>query len=191
MTDLRKIAAELAQLREDVDYLTALAEPDPTARTPTGTGTESWPATPPAPGVTSHIWHNLTPTEAARAWQTLTGWVDWLTLRYALDDSIPSCWYRHGPIVDELDALRAAWTSAYPDPSAHPTAAIAWLEILNRTLSRIREWDRYGCTSGTHHDDPPAIPDSYETDGRERWLFADVNARVAARSATPDTKSVE
>jgi hypothetical protein len=191
MTDLRKITADLNQLREDVDYLTALAEPDLTAGTPSGTTTGSWPAAPSAPGVAAHIWHNLTPTEAARAWQTLTGWVDWLTLRYALDDTIPSCWYRHGPIVDELDALRAAWTSAYPDPNAHPTAAIAWLEILNRTLARVREWDRYGCTSGTHHDDPPATSDNHETDGREQWLFADINARAAARSATSNTKSVE
>lgn len=190
MTDVRHLMAEVAQLREDVDYLTTLAEPDLTADTATSNAAP-WPANPPAPSGTAHIWHTLTPTEAARAWQTLTGWVDWLTLRYALDDTIPLCWYRHGPIVDELDALRAAWTAAYLDPNAHSTGAIAWHEMLNRTLSRIREWDRYGCTSGMHHDDPPATPDPQATQAREQWLFADINARAAARRATPDTKSAE
>ena len=87
--------------------------------------------------------------------------------------------------------MRAAWTATYLDPSAHPTAAIAWQEMFNRTLTRIREWDRYGCTSGTHHDDPPVPADADTTLAREQWLFADIDARAAARRATPDNNPVE
>jgi hypothetical protein len=185
MTDLHHVAAELAQLREDVDYLLLLLEPSLAG--PAGSAGVATAAavaagsTAPKAGV-AHVWRTLTPTEAAHACETLTGWVDWLVDRYNLDDTLPGCWYRHGPMVDELDALRASWVAAYLDTAARPTDSAYWLDLLHRTLDRIADWDRYGCAAGTHHDDSPASSDpSDNRQVRDGFMFADVNARAAAR----------
>jgi hypothetical protein len=183
MTDLPKVKADLAQLREDVDYLLLLLEPSLTgpggASEPAPAATTASAAPRPA---SAHVWRTLTPTEAARAWESLTGWVDWLINRYQLDDTLPSCWYRHEPMVDELDALRAAWTAAYLDAAARPTEPAYWLDMLHRSLERLRDWDRYGCAAGTHHDDssqPSQLRDGQQE--REEFIFADINARALAR----------
>lgn len=189
MTELRQVAAELAQLREDVDYLLLLLEPSLAG--PAGlAGAAASPANPaasttPKPGV-AHVWRTLTPTEAAHAWDTLTGWVDWLIDRYRLDDTLPDCWYRHGPMVDELDALRASWVAAYLAPAARPTDAAYWLDLLHRTLDRIGDWDRYGCAAGTHHDDSSSSDSRDDRQVRDDFVFADVNARAAARRRQTD-----
>jgi hypothetical protein len=129
------------------------------------------------------VWHSLTGAEAAAAWTALTTWVDWLTARYQLDDTLPACWYTHGAIVDELDALRAAWTGAYLNPNAAADAAASWLELLARTAARIRDWDRYGCAAGTHQPDAPPSPDPAPRERRHEYLHSDVEAR--ARLAEP------
>jgi hypothetical protein len=184
MTDLRQVAADLAQLREDVDYLLLLLEPSLAGPAgPAGAAASpAYPAASTAPksGV-AHVWRTLTPTEAAHAWDTLTGWVDWLVNRYSLDDTLPACWYRHGPMVDELDALRASWVAAYLDPAARPTDSAYWLDLLHRTLDRIGDWDRYGCAAGTHHDDSSSSDPGHYRQIRDDFVFADVNARAAAR----------
>jgi hypothetical protein len=193
MTDLRPLAADVAELREDVDYLLVLLEQNlagPTlaerAAAPTGPAATGQPR--PA---SARIWHNLTAGEAARAWETLIRWVDWLHDHYALDDTIPDCWYRHAPMVDELDALRAGWTAAYVDPAAQPTEAGHWLDRLQRTLERLRAWDRYGCAAGTHHDEIGSHTTSVDRERqREEYIFADINGRrrrVATQSAATET----
>jgi hypothetical protein len=170
MTDLHQLVKDLTHLQEDVDYLTALVEPD-LSQAAAGAGIV--PAAT-ARG-TANVWHALTSREAGHAWDTLTGWVDWLADRYALEDTLPGCWYRHGAMVDELDALRAAWTAAYLDPQARPNDAAFWHELLDR-------WDRYGCAAGTHHDDEPGtVADPATHQSRADYLRADVDARARAR----------
>jgi hypothetical protein len=180
MTDLRQLVADVAELREDVDYLLVLLEHNLAGPTlPEGAAPPTSAATTgrPRPGA-AHIWHNLTAGEAARAWETLIGWVDWLLDHYQLDDTIPECWYRHAPMVDELDALRAGWTAAYLDPAAQPTEPGHWLDRLQRTLERFRAWDRYGCAAGTHHEETGARAISVDHDRqREEYIFADINRR--------------
>lgn len=180
MTDLRQLNRDLEQLREDIDYLTALVEP--ALRTPDLANPAPLAGTAPRAS-NAHVWHTLTRAEAADAWSTLCNWVDWLTDRYQLDDSLPDCWYRHAAMVDELDALHVAWTGAYLDPSARPTDAAYWHELLARTLARVREWDRYGCAAGTHRDD---IPSERSASSNARTAF--VQHDLAARSR-PRTKS--
>ncbi|HVV77131.1 MAG TPA: hypothetical protein VHC43_13955 [Mycobacteriales bacterium] len=193
MTDLPRLTADVVELREDVDYLLVLLEHNLAgpilpegAAPPTGAAATGRPR----PG-SAHVWHNLTAGEAARAWETLIGWVDWLLGRYSLDDTIPECWYRHAPMVDELDALRAGWSAAYLDPAAQPTEPGLWLDRLQRTLERLRAWDRYGCAAGTHHEEIGAHAISVDRDRhREEYIFADINGRrgrVAMQSASTET----
>jgi len=97
----------------------------------------------------------LTGEEAALAWATLIGWVDWLANRYGLAETLPGCWYRHGALVEELTALRSGWHAAYTDPRARPSEPALWHDLLARSLTRIRDWDRQGGAAGTHRDDQP------------------------------------
>lgn len=186
MTDLRQLAEQVVQLRDAVDYLTAVLEPDLTSVPNPGAANTApprprlVPATGPRP-YTAHVWHTLTATEAAAAWTALTRWVDWLIDRYRLDEAIPDCWYRHGAIVDELDALRAAWTAAYLDPQARPVDASIWHELFDHLLIRIRTWDRYGCAAGTHRDDITTATDSTSHGGREDYQRDDIDVRARAQ----------
>lgn len=187
MTDLKHVASEVEKLREDVDYLTALLEPGLATAggasaalltnfaTPTTAGTATL-----LPPTAAHAWRLLTVREAAAAWASLTNWVDWLTDRYQLEDTLPVCWYRHGALVDELDALRAAWNGAYQDPNTRPTDPAHWHELLARALVRIHDWDRYGCAAGTHRDEiaATATPDAC-LEERDRHIQADIEARAA------------
>jgi hypothetical protein len=187
MTDLNQLAHDVAELRGAVDYLTILAEPglsSPNAAATTRISgaafmTPGLATTPPAGPTAAHVWHSLTPADAARAWDVLTTWVDWLIDRYSLDDTVPACWYAHGAIVEELDALRAGWDGAYLDPNARMDPAY-WHEVLSKTLTRIREWDRYGCAAGTHHDEAPGTPHDQVRQAREtrtRRLQTDTHTR--------------
>lgn len=188
MTDPEQLANDLEQLQEDVDYLTALLEPalavtetgDGAAIPPFPTTTPSGAPTPARP-TTAHIWNLLTAPEAAAAWTLLTSWVDWLNDRYQLDETLPACWYRHGALIEELDALHAAWHGAYHDPNARPTDPAYWHELLARALSRIHDWDRFGCAAGTHHDEAAATAssDGYRED-RDRHVQTDIQARAAS-----------
>ena len=181
MTDLRQLAADLDELREHVDCLTARDEPSrghpAAARVETG-GAE-------APARNPHVWHTLTRRDAAIAWETLLPWVDWLTARYQLEETLPDCWYRHGALVDELDALQVAWTAAYRDPAARAVDAVVWHELFVRALARIRGWDRYGCAAGSHRGDPP--PGDREADLAERASF--VEDDIAGRVSRPGKPS--
>jgi hypothetical protein len=186
VTDLHQLTADLAELREDVGYLLILLEPH-LADPGKPAGAIPAVAAAPRPGA-AHVWAALTPGEAARAWDTLTGWVDWLIDRYRLDDTVPDCWYRHDAMVDEFDALRAAWTAAYLDPAAPRAEAAHWLDRLYRTVERIRDWDRYGCAAGTHHDDT-AAPNALARCRKERdeFVFADTNARRRQADCSQDS----
>jgi hypothetical protein len=174
MTDLRQLERDLELLGEDIGYLNILTEPLLVAGSD-AVGTAPI-ATRPRSGA-AHVWHSLTRREAADAWKALTSFVDWLVDRYHLEDTLPGCWYRHGALVDELDALRATWIAAYLNPNGLPTDAAAWLELLARALTRIRDWDRYGCAAGTHHDDTALPIDVEAREARDAFLFADSQAR--------------
>ena len=185
MTDLRQLADDLEQLREDLDWVISLVEPDldPVTGVLAGQPVPGTPATV-RPG-RANVWHRLTPGEAGHAWEALTGWVDWLLERYCLDDSVPACWYRHGAMTDELDALHVAWVAAYLDPHAKSIDAIVWLDLLDQTLSRLRNWDRYGCSAGTHHDDTPAPADPAARQARADHLHRAIDTGARRLRSEP------
>ena len=60
-------------------------------------------------------------------------------------------------MVEELTALYAGWYTAYLDIDARGFDPLAWHEALNRTLNRVREWNRQGCRSDAHREDPAAL----------------------------------
>jgi hypothetical protein len=130
------------------------------------------------PQLTEHPvnWAALDVGQAAEQWSLLVDWTDWLRDRYQLHERIPACWYAHGPLTEELSALRTAWIGAYLDPQTRLEQPASWHQQLDATLERIRGWDRSGCADGTHR---PAQPLGDDTDHshRERTIHADLTAR--------------
>ena len=161
-------AEELARLREDVDILlTTRDTPNRAADAPDSS------------------WQAMSPARASDAWRALIEWVDDLVHRYALDETIPICWYAHGAMVEELHALHIAWLGAYTGRAGQPTDRALWQELLARTLSRLREWNRHGCAAGTHRDDEPAEPTESQRTARAAHVHADIQARAERDGALP------
>jgi hypothetical protein len=149
---------EILLLREQVNYLLErLAEQ-------------------PALGERPVNWAALDVREAAEQWSLLVDWTDWLRNRYQLHERLPSCWYAHGPLTEELSSLRSAWIGAYLDPQARLDDPARWHELLERTLERIRDWDRGGCRDGTHRPDQ-LLGEGTDHSHRERTIHADLARR--------------
>lgn len=101
-------------------------------------------------GVQVVNWSTLTDADAHDAWDRLRGWVEWFTVRYRISESVvPSCWYKHGQLVEELSALHTAHTAAF-DPSDAGFGPIGWHERLNLALPRLGKAYSGGCARG--HD---------------------------------------
>jgi len=104
------------------------------------------------PALPEWSWVGLDPGVRAARLRELHQWVTWLVDTYEVPTGqLPDCWYRHGSMTADLTALRAGWTAAYLDPQAEPDRPARWHDTLERTLRRIRDWDRHGCgRSGSH-----------------------------------------
>lgn len=88
-------------------------------------------------------WRGLTKAELEAAAGALVEWARWLTWRYGLTE-LPSCWWRHGAMVEELIALHAAHDGAY-GLKAKPGDPLAWHDALGKWRMRLHEWDQRGC----------------------------------------------
>jgi hypothetical protein len=105
------------------------------------------PAASPVSGVD---WRTLTDADARAAWDALREWVEWFTVRYNISESmVPTCWYKHGNLVDELSALHTAHLVAF-DPSDTGFGPIRWHEQLSEALPRLRKAYYAQCSRG--HD---------------------------------------
>lgn len=122
-------------------------------------------------------WVGLDPAERAARLRELHHWVTWLVDTYEVPTGqLPDCWYRHGSMTADLTALRAGWTAAYLDPEAEPDRPSRWHDTLERTLRRIRDWDRHGCgRSGSHTEQTDTVDG--ELDYSDARLFAQYVAR--------------
>jgi hypothetical protein len=114
----------------------------------------------------------------------LAEWVESLIVRYAAaGDWLRPCWWRHGFVVEELAALRAAWLAVYDASEAvDPTAGVRWHDEAERCQERIRRTISAGpgCSAVAHKPDEPITEDS-------RW-----NEELAAlRNQSPRHLEVE
>lgn len=93
-------------------------------------------------------WQALSDAEAKGRWQALRAWVEWLTVRYNIAVSVvPDCWWRHGPLVEELSALHTAHLAAF-DPSDSGFGPIGWHERLAIAVPRLNRSYGGGCNNG-------------------------------------------
>lgn len=96
-------------------------------------------------------WRDLPPELASVEWATLREWVEWVTARFDVPVTlIPTCWWRHPALVEELSALHVAWRTAY-DKQDTGLGPIMWLERWHASKARLREAYPGSCTNG-HKD---------------------------------------
>jgi hypothetical protein len=94
-------------------------------------------------------WHMLTTEQVERRWLELRAWVDWFVVRNNIGPKdIPNCWYLHGGLVDELEALRWAWIETNK-PDSRGVDPIWWREAVHRARTRWPLFNPNGC--GTAH----------------------------------------
>lgn len=126
-------------------------------------------------------WVDLDAQAAAQAWEALRAWVvEVLVPRHPHVTTggggrqLPSCWYRHPGLVEELSALHIAWCAAYRNPEAARTAAIEWHDKwLPGVVSRIPQ-HAPRCSGGHDDDEPLGEPID---DGFRGFVMADVLSR--------------
>ena len=69
-------------------------------------------------------WEGLDEDALAESWRRPYAWVSWFVARYHLAHEVPTCWWRHAALADEL---RAPW--AVIAPLVHvvfPASAPTW-----------------------------------------------------------------
>lgn len=134
---------QLGQLRADVDGLVGLV----------GDLLRKPPAEKPAPW----NWKELHGPGRVALLTELRQWVDWYNSRYGVtaDSRIPGCWYRHGPVVEELTGVWIGWRAAYYGHQTPNDAPASWHErILWPAIARITKtnWGLSACIPA--HKDP-------------------------------------
>jgi len=114
-------------------------------------------------------WATMPAQSADRVWRELAGWVGWLRGRYPVAERVPSCWWRHPELVEELTALWLAWQHAFVDPSADLTAPIEFhARHLPGVLERVPAWGVY--CAGQHRDRPAGVYDRTPVDDVDEFL---------------------
>lgn len=131
-------------------------------------------------------WRYLDSEQSRALWAELIDWTTWIRDQYQLDTKIPPCWYRHGPVVEELSALMAAWTDAYYRGDEYRDDLTAWhtqwfWPVINR-LSAISDFE-----TCTHSYCDHRIVEPVTLDGIEEFVAADIAARPAP-APKPDTQ---
>ncbi|OZC69776.1 hypothetical protein CH294_26815 [Rhodococcus sp. 14-2483-1-1] len=103
-------------------------------------------------------WPYLDKDSAARLWVELGTWVEWLRDRYELGRTIPPCWFKHGPVVEELTAAMFARREAYQQgKNAYHGGPAAWhYQVLWPMVHRMKSiTDFEQCTPHSCGFTPP------------------------------------
>jgi hypothetical protein len=120
-------------------------------------------------GVKITRWRDMPAVERSAAWDELRDFVEWITTRYELTDNIiPTCWYQHPPLVEELSALRAAWDASFIVETDGGLGPISWHERFALACPRLKEAYRGECKRGGHVDNPTVAP-SLDQNSWDAW----------------------
>lgn len=117
--------------------------------------------------IAAHIvnWRTLRGETIHLEWEALRSFVEWFTFRYEISHSVvPVCWWKHGPLVEELSALLTAHTVSF-DSRDTGLGPIQFQDYVHSSFARLRRAYGGECNSG--HD--PARPPSWSnvTDEQE------------------------
>jgi len=142
---------------QPVDPITAFAgvtasDPEPPPESSPGEQTRDGSSEPIAAEIIN--WRYLSDYDAERVWEELREWVEWFTSRYYVPPStVPTCWWKHGQLVEELSALHTAHVVCFDDADTG-LGPIGWHERLAIALPRLTRAYGGGCSNG-HQDTKP------------------------------------
>ncbi len=108
------------------------------------------PSPPPRPPTLggSTNWRTMTDQQARDEWSALRDWVEWVTVRYDIPLSlIPTCWWKHGALVEELSALHSAHRAAFHSMD-NGNGPITWHQHFANAIPRLRNAYNGGCSEG-------------------------------------------
>ncbi|GAA1969047.1 hypothetical protein [Microbacterium deminutum] len=109
-------------------------------------------------------WRRLPDDEARHHWVILRRWVEWFTVRYGIPVSVvPTCWWRHGALVEELSALHVAHVVSF-DSADTGLGPITWHEHLSLAIPRLT---RAGAGCASSHSETRPRSWSRATDEQE------------------------
>ena len=115
-------------------------------------------------------WRELPDAEARAAWDALRGWVEWVTSRYDIPEVIvPTCWWRHGALVEELSALHIAWEAAFDSTDAG-FGPIGWHERFAIARPRLKAAYPGSCINGHRDRTPRSWRDATDEDEWDAWV---------------------
>lgn len=121
-------------------------------------------------GVKITRWRGLPEDKFTEAATTLREFVEWLVERYEISTgTIPNCWYRHPPLVEELSALRAAWDVSFDVDMDGGLGPIGWHERFALAIPRIKAFYGGGCARNGHQP-PSAKPAAVDENDWTTWI---------------------
>jgi len=93
-------------------------------------------------------WRTMTDSQAPKDWAALRDWIEWFTVRYHVPlSTVPTCWWRHSQLVEELSALHCSHRAAF-DPADTGNGPISWHERLAVAMPRLSRAYAGGCSEG-------------------------------------------
>ncbi|WP_052226537.1 hypothetical protein [Microbacterium mangrovi] len=115
-------------------------------------------------------WRDLDGKDARKTWDDLRQWVEWVTTRYDIPEVIvPTCWWRHGALVEELSALRTAWEAAF-DPTDAGFGPIGWHERFAIARPRLKAAYPGSCINGHRDRTPRTWKDATDEGEWDAWV---------------------
>lgn len=130
-------------------------------------------------------WRYLDREQARQLWDELIDWTTWIRERYELDVKVPPCWYRHGPVVEELSALMVAWTDSYYRGDEYRDDLTAWhTQWFWPVVQRIRTISDFETCTHERCTHSPRTPSTLA--GVDEFVTADTDGRAAPVSKPPD-----
>lgn len=114
-------------------------------------------------------WQTLDPYERAALLVEVREWVDDVVPRYAVEQIIHPCWYRHSPVLMEVIAVYVAWRAAYGNrrPTEYTAALASWHDRHWWPLVKRIQAERWlsACTSRSH-EEPSSVARWAPTDSQ-------------------------
>lgn len=98
------------------------------------------------------VWAAMEPAERRERMRELAVWVAWLRKTFELHNQIPTCWYRHPPVVEHLTALYAGWLRTYTGDPGQGVTETDWINTLHGFAPRLQ---LAACAAGAHQPPPP------------------------------------
>lgn len=123
--------------------------------------------------IAAHIvnWRTLRGPTTPLEWVALRSFVEWFTVRYHVPISVvPNCWWRHGPLVEELSALHTAHTVSF-DSRDTGYGPIQFHEQLAAAHARLTRAYGGGCSSGHQATKPRSWSDVTDEQEWETWAI--------------------